>query len=70
MLKVIILKILQICADDRRRTLIPVHTHLLLLADSVRPIHSLKIHLRIPIRIVNYNDISRCQIDTQSTGSR
>jgi hypothetical protein len=42
---------------------------LLLLTDSVRSIHSLQIGLRIPVRIVENDDVGCGKVDTETTGS-
>lgn len=45
----------------------PIHLHHLELADPMTTSLSLKVILRIPVGVVDYHHISRCQVDTQTT---
>lgn len=46
----------------------PQDDHFSLLADSVSPVLSLQVHLRIPIRIEQNDSISSLQVEPQATG--
>lgn len=46
-----------------------VHSHLLFLADSVGSVHGLKIHLRIPITVVEDDSVGSHQVQTQASCS-
>ena len=46
------------------------YTALLFLTNSVSSVHSLKIHLRIPITVIKDDNISCVQVDTKTTSPR
>mmetsp|Transcript_22804 Transcript_22804/g.58024 ORF Transcript_22804/g.58024 Transcript_22804/m.58024 type:complete len:574 (+) Transcript_22804:400-2121(+) len=46
------------------------HLHLLLLADAMRAVHGLQIHLRVPVAVVQNDDVGGGQVDTQAAGAR
>ena len=48
----------------------PEHLDLLLLTDSVRPIHGLQVHLRVPVGVKNDDDVGSVEVDAQSAGPR
>jgi hypothetical protein len=50
----------------------PFHAHLdlLLLADAVRAVHRLQVHLRVPVRVVQDHDVRRRQVDAQPARAR
>ena len=48
----------------------PEHLDLLLLTDSVRPIHGLQVHLRVPVGVKEDDDVGGVEIDAQSAGPR
>ena len=47
-----------------------VDTYLFLLANSVRPIHSLQIHLRIPVAVVKDHCVGCHEVEAEASGSR
>mmetsp|Transcript_34075 Transcript_34075/g.73803 ORF Transcript_34075/g.73803 Transcript_34075/m.73803 type:complete len:464 (-) Transcript_34075:575-1966(-) len=47
-----------------------VDVDLLLLTDTMGPVHSLEIHLRVPVRVVQDHDIGRVKVDSETSGSR
>jgi len=47
----------------------PEDVHLLRLSDTMSSVHSLKIGLWIPIIVVEYDNICRCQIDTEASNA-
>mmetsp|Transcript_8845 Transcript_8845/g.30409 ORF Transcript_8845/g.30409 Transcript_8845/m.30409 type:complete len:769 (-) Transcript_8845:151-2457(-) len=48
----------------------PVHVNLLLLANSVSAVHGLQVHLRVPVRVVQDDDIGGVQVDSEATCPR
>lgn len=48
----------------------PVNIDLLLLADSVRPVHGLQVYLRIPVAVKQDDVVGGHQIDSETTGPR
>mmetsp|Transcript_16565 Transcript_16565/g.57911 ORF Transcript_16565/g.57911 Transcript_16565/m.57911 type:complete len:886 (+) Transcript_16565:420-3077(+) len=46
------------------------HAHLLLLPDAVRAIHGLQVHLRVPVAVVEDDDVGRGEVDAEPAGAR
>jgi len=55
---------------DRRVRDETKHNHLLLLADPVRPVLRLQVHLRIPVRVEENDRVRSLQIESQSSRAR
>mmetsp|Transcript_51023 Transcript_51023/g.127957 ORF Transcript_51023/g.127957 Transcript_51023/m.127957 type:complete len:200 (-) Transcript_51023:1119-1718(-) len=47
----------------------PVHVHGLLLSNSMRSIHGLQVHLRIPVTVVQNYCVSRSKVNAKASGS-
>ena len=48
----------------------PEHLDLLLLPDSVRPVHGLQVHLRVPVGVEEDDDVGSVEVDAEAAGPR
>eukprot|EP00968_Pinguiococcus_pyrenoidosus_P005742 scaffold374_cov271-Pinguiococcus_pyrenoidosus.AAC.6 len=46
------------------------HPHGLGLPDAVRAVHGLQIHLRVPVRVIQHDNVCGIQVDPKAAGSR
>jgi hypothetical protein len=46
------------------------HLHRLLLADAVRAVHRLQVHLRVPVAVVEDDDVGSREVDAQAARAR